>query len=151
MIKFYKIKDSYGCFSNFSGHQIIIDNKVYKTSEHRYQSMKFATTDPAYAELIRNAPSPKEAAAFGRTVRTPAMREDWDEVKNNIMKEVLLKKFETHPGIRKILLDTGNEELCENSSTDSYWGCGSDGKGKNMLGVLLQEVREELRKKYETR
>jgi predicted NAD-dependent protein-ADP-ribosyltransferase YbiA (DUF1768 family) len=31
------------------------------------------------------------------------------------------------------------------TDTDSFWGCGSDGKGRNMLGRLLMELRERLR------
>jgi N-glycosidase YbiA len=40
----------------------------------------------------------------------------------------------------------GNEELIENTSTD-YWGCGTNKTGRNKLGQILMEVREELRSK----
>lgn len=30
------------------------------------------------------------------------------------------------------------------TTNDYYWGCGKDGFGKNMLGIILMEVREEL-------
>jgi len=119
------------------------------TSEHYYQSQKFATTDPTYAEEIRNSPNPKTAAELGRATRTPAMRADWDAVKDDIMRKVVLHKFTTSESCRKVLLSTGNEELVEDSPVDSYWGCGSDGRGKNMLGVILMETREALRKKYQ--
>ncbi len=33
----------------------------------------------------------------------------------------------------------------ENTSHDYYWGCGKNGGGKNMLGRILMEVRDELR------
>jgi predicted NAD-dependent protein-ADP-ribosyltransferase YbiA (DUF1768 family) len=42
-------------------------------------------------------------------------------------------------------MDTGTEELIEDSPVDYYWGCGADGSGKNMLGKLLMELREELK------
>lgn len=35
--------------------------------------------------------------------------------------------------------------LLNHTSNDSYWGDGGDGSGKNMLGRLLVEVREELK------
>jgi ribA/ribD-fused uncharacterized protein len=44
------------------------------------------------------------------------------------------------------LLSTGNQLIVENSPVDYYWGCGADGSGKNMLGKILMEVREILRK-----
>jgi predicted NAD-dependent protein-ADP-ribosyltransferase YbiA (DUF1768 family) len=34
----------------------------------------------------------------------------------------------------------------EASKTDAFWGLGKKGNGKNMLGVLLMELRDELRK-----
>ncbi len=61
------------------------------------------------------------------------------------MRKAVLRKFETHKDIRDILLSTDNEEIVENSPIDFYWGCGSDGSGKNMLGIILMEVREILR------
>lgn len=33
----------------------------------------------------------------------------------------------------------------ENAPRDSYWGCGADGSGKNVLGKILMEVRATLR------
>jgi hypothetical protein len=47
-----------------------------------------------------------------------------------------------------LLLSTGKRRLVETATTDSpvnrLWG-EVNGQGKNMLGVLLMEVREELR------
>ena len=147
-IEFYKTKGKFGCFSNFSRHGFFLDDKYYSTSEAYYQSQKFKTTDPSYAEEIRNAPNPKTAAGLGRAKRTPSMRLDWDDVKDNIMRRVVLHKFSVHENCRKILLSTKDEQIVEKSDVDAYWGCGADGRGKNMLGVILMEIRKELRKKY---
>ena len=46
--------------------------------------------------------------------------------------------------VRALLESTGSKLLVENSPKDSYWGCGADGKGKNMLGQVLMEIREQL-------
>lgn len=46
---------------------------------------------------------------------------------------------------RTKLLATGDAELVEYARSDSYWGCGADGSGKNMLGRILMEVQAELR------
>jgi len=43
-------------------------------------------------------------------------------------------------------LSTGNSILIENNPLDPYWGTGPDGKGKNMTGKLLMELRERLSK-----
>ncbi len=44
---------------------------------------------------------------------------------------------------RDILMSTGKETIIEKTTNDD-WGCGEDGSGKNMLGLILMEVREEL-------
>jgi hypothetical protein len=42
-------------------------------------------------------------------------------------------------------MNTGDAALIETSSIDAFWGIGKKGIGKNMLGKLLMEVRDELR------
>lgn len=61
------------------------------------------------------------------------------------MRAAVLAKFEQNPEIAKILLETGDEELIENTTKDHYWGIGSTGTGLNMLGKILMETREKLR------
>jgi hypothetical protein len=80
--------------------------------------------------------------------RTRPLRQDWEHVKDDIMRQAVLCKFQTHTDIRDILLSTGNAEIVENSPIDFYWGCGADGSGKNMLGKILMEVREILQHTY---
>jgi predicted NAD-dependent protein-ADP-ribosyltransferase YbiA (DUF1768 family) len=47
-----------------------------------------------------------------------------------------------------LLLGTGEAELVEHTRNDNYWGDGGDGTGKNRLGQLLIELREELRAEH---
>ncbi|WP_066424752.1 NADAR family protein [Anabaena sp. 4-3] len=141
-IYFYTARENYGCFSNFSPHGFMLDNLYWYTSEHYFQAQKFVGT--IHLEQIRLAKTPKAAANMGRDRKRP-LRDDWEQVKDNIMRKAVLRKFETHADIREILLSTGNEEIVENSPIDYYWGCGSDGSGKNMLGIILMEVRGLLR------
>ena len=77
--------------------------------------------------------------------RSRPLRRDWESVKDDIMREAVRQKFTEHEDIRAVLLATGDEELVEKTSGDYYWGCGTDGTGKNMLGQILMEVRAELR------
>jgi len=81
---------------------------------------------------------------MGRDRKHP-LRRDWEQVKDEIMQQGVLRKFETHADIREILLATGDELIVENSPIDYYWGCGKDGNGKNRLGEILMAVREILR------
>ena len=61
------------------------------------------------------------------------------------MRVAVRAKFEQHEELAAKLLSTGNSKLIEKTSGDYYWGCGTNGTGKNMLGVILMQVREELR------
>lgn len=145
-IYFYSTRDKYGCFSNFSPHGFELDGFYWPTSEHYFQAQKFVGTP--HADRIREVKTPKDAAKMGRDRSLP-LRPDWNQVKDDIMRRGVLRKFETHADIREVLLSTGDEEIVENSPIDYYWGCGADGSGKNMLGVILMEIREVLRDRVE--
>lgn len=142
VINFYSTKDDYGCFSNFSAHQIFAKDKTWKTSEHYFQAQKFAGTE--HEEQLRLTDSPMQVAKMGRDRKRP-LRKDWEVVKDDIMREALRAKFTQHEDLKKILLETGEAILVEHTKNDSYWADGGDGSGKNMLGILLMELREELK------
>jgi ribA/ribD-fused uncharacterized protein len=117
--------------------------KYFTTLQNYYQYMKFAQTDPAYAEEIRAA-RPTEAMYLGNVKRTPSIRADWDNVKRLILKEGLRKRVDTNEAIKKLLLSTGDSEIEYVCPEHRLWGTGSDGRGENLLGKLLQEVRADL-------
>ena len=132
----------YGAFSNFSRHGVDLDDNWWPTVEHYFQAQKFAGTP--YAERIRIAFTPRQAAEMGRSRQVP-LRADWEKVKDAIMLRAVQRKFELHADIRALLLATGDEELVEKAPGDYYCGCGADGSGKNMLGYTLMQVRATLR------
>lgn len=142
VINFYSTKDAYGCFSNFSRHHLFLKDKMWKTSEHYFQAQKFAGTK--FEEKVRLAPTPMEAANLGRNRKFP-LRKDWEIIKDDIMREALKAKFTQNKDLKKILLETGDAQLIEHTANDSYWADGGDGSGKNMLGILLMGLREELK------
>jgi len=141
VIRFYRLADPYGEFSNFAGYPIELNGRVWPTSEHYFQAQKFV--EAVYQEEIRRAATPMIAARLGRSRQRP-LREDWESVKEPIMREALLAKFTQHDDLRAQLLATGNAQLIEHTSNDAYWGDGGDGSGKNRLGQLLMELRAEL-------
>jgi N-glycosidase YbiA len=142
VIKFYKVSEPYGCFSNFAAYPVELDGKVWPTSEHYFQAQKFAGTE--FEEEIRRVKSPMIAARMGRD-RSKPLRADWERVKDEVMRRAVLAKFTQHEGLREILLSTEGAALVEHTRNDSYWGDGGDGRGRNMLGRILVSVREELR------
>lgn len=84
------------------------------------------------------------AARMGRD-RKRTLRRDWESAKVNVMREALLAKFTQHEDLRQLLLSTGDAKIIEHTANDDYWGDGGDGRGKNMLGRLLAELRTTLR------
>ncbi|MBD2101679.1 NADAR family protein [Leptolyngbya sp. FACHB-261] len=141
-IKFYHRDKPYGFFSNFSKHGIFLKGKEWPTSEHYFQAQKFEGTE--HEELVRLAATPMMCAQMGRE-RSRPLRQDWEAVKDGVMRTALHAKFTQHPELRDQLLATGDAYLVEHTQNDSYWGDGGDGSGKNMLGRILMELRDELR------
>lgn len=153
-INFYSPNDPYGFCSNFSPHPIDLDGKIWPTSEHYYQAMKFLQED--YQESIRKVNSPAESKKMGN-VETPfkflkydkiiivKFRKDWNDIKDDVMRKVVYAKFTQHLDLKQNLLDTEDAILVEHTKRDKYWGDGGDGSGKNMLGKILMETRNSLK------
>lgn len=147
VIYFYSaLEEPYGCFSNFSPHGFVLDDLWWPTSEHYFQAQKFA--GHPYADRIRQVKSPTEAARMGRVRKYP-IRPDWEVVKDDIMRRAVLQKFKSNPAILGVLLSTKDSYLVEAAPGDYYWGSGADGSGRNMLGQILMEVREQLQPPFQ--
>ena len=130
----------YRFLSNFYPSPIEYKGLVYPTNEHFFQAMK--TVDDLERLQIAAAETPNIAKKMGRGV---TLRDDWEQIKENVMRLGLEKKFEI-PELRKMLIETGNVYLQEgNSWSDRVWGvCLKTGKGKNLLGKLLMETRSKI-------
>ncbi len=60
------------------------------------------------------------------------------------MAEAVLAKFTQHLNLHSLLLSTGDAKLVEHTELDANWGDGGDGSGRNMLGLILMEIRGQL-------
>ena len=142
-IEFYRVREPHGYLSNFAPYPIRLKGKVWPTTEHYFQAQKFAGTE--HEEAIRLAASPMIAARMGRSRQRP-LREDWEAVKDGVMRDAVLAKFTQHPELREALLATGAALLVEHTTNDRFWGDGGDGRGQNRLGEILMEVRAQLKR-----
>ncbi len=150
-------------FSNFWPVKLNIDGKVWNSVEHYYQAMK--TIDPDVQEDVRigyplgvtralkigdlkTTPEPDVGAWMAKkSGQLVDCREDWAEVKDDVMMKAIKAKYsDAHPELKTKLLASGDSILIEASPTDYYWGEGAAKIGKNMLGILLMDRRNELRK-----
>jgi ribA/ribD-fused uncharacterized protein len=134
--------------SNFSSFSMMWRGNRFDTSEHVYQFEKFRGAEIGKQALvrswIRNSNSAHDAFKIAEEHKK-FRRNDWDDIKVEIMREILLEKTGQHEYVRRKLLQTGERELVENSWRDNFWGCGPNRDGQNMLGKLWMEIRQELR------
>jgi len=162
--KWTKVRDGlrkrygYDCIWRFRGEHMFLSNMFmseglavqfegmqFPSSEHAFVAAK--TLDVVVRQEIADTPDPKDAKRYGRQLE---LREDWEDVKEDVMLEILRSKFSRsqNHGMAKQLLDTGRRPLIEgNLWRDTYWGMATvDGEvqGENLLGQLLMKVRQEL-------
>jgi ribA/ribD-fused uncharacterized protein len=136
----------YAFLSNFYPSRITYGGIAFPTVEHAFQAMK--TTDINQRKIIAEKPSPGQAKIYGRRV---PLRPEWDKIKIDRMRTLLGLKFEI-PELRSKLLATEELFLQEgNTWHDNFWGrclcakCCKTDNYKNWLGVLLMELRAQLR------
>lgn len=144
------IKDFRGKYyflSNFSPSKIEYDGYTYENAEAAFHAQKNSSTFYKHMMQFQDASMAKKE---GRRIR---LREDWEEVKDSIMYEVVKAKFTQNKLLREELLATKDMVLIEeNTWHDNYWGVCSCNRCKNKihvssnnLGKILMKVREELR------
>jgi ribA/ribD-fused uncharacterized protein len=135
----------YAFLSNFYPSPITFNGITFPTVENWFQAWK--TENPTEFQAIATADTPGKSKRLGRHC---TLRKDWEEIKTDVMMRGLRLKFQD-PKLRAMLLATGNEELIEgNTWHDNTWGncvcqkC-QNTPGRNMLGMLLMELRTEIR------
>ncbi|GAG79482.1 unnamed protein product, partial [marine sediment metagenome] len=154
-------------FENVKNFSFEYDGHSWKTVEHAYQAHKFMQPGASqknfeYAEYIKNAPTAGLAAKLGNVSliginlykggkeyaniikkyrNDVKIRDDWEDVKLDIMIKLVKAKFDQHEYLRKLLLQTDNKKLIEASPRDYFWGEGKDKTGKNYLGRILMNLR----------
>jgi ribA/ribD-fused uncharacterized protein len=130
--------------SNFFRHPVRIGGDVFPTAEHAYQVLK--CVDERDRAWVLESESPLEAKRRGRKIRVV---EYWADMRVLTMEQVLGAKFADRV-LADRLVATHPHTLVEgNTWHDDYWGdchcgrCSVD--GENQLGVLLMQLRDELR------
>lgn len=146
-IRFYRASERpWGAFSNLYRREVEFDGMVYATSEHAYQAGK--ARKPEVRDWLMAAPTPALLAMAAHGLYYWDVAPGWSQSKFDRMRRVLRAKFTQHPDLAELLLSTGDARLVESATVDNevnrLWG-EVDGEGRNMLGVMLMELRAELR------
>lgn len=139
MIK--EFKNQYFFLSNFYEYPIYYNKLVFCNAEAAFQAQKVINKKDQYKFINLNA---SQARKLGKTVQ---LRKDWEEIKDNIMYEIVKRKFTINKELQQKLLETKEKKLVEgNWWHDTYWGVDSKtGIGQNKLGKILMKVREEVK------
>lgn len=134
-------------------------SNFYEGKTFEYKGMKFTNGEAAFQsqkciskqkefEMIK----PDQAKRLGKNV---PLRNDWEQVKDQIMYEVCYAKFSQDENLKNQLISTGDLELVEgNHHGDRIWGKTYCKKtmswvGENKLGENLMKLREEFSRKSE--
>ena len=154
MVFFWKDTEENGCFSNWYRRPFVIDGVQYPHVEQYMMSQKARLfhDEVRYAAILRTE-NPNDCKKLGKQV-TPFDPKIWDGAKYEIVKAGNRAKFEQNPDLKAKLLATGTAILAEASPRDKIWGIGktartaaevdpSEWPGKNLLGKILMELREE--------
>jgi len=146
-IRFYRANEKpYGAFSNLFQRPVVFEDRVFPTAEHAYQAGKARKQE--VKEWILSAPSPGLVAMAAHGLYTWDIVPNWSQIKFDRMRAVLRAKFTQHGDLSDLLVSTGDARIVEvgrvNNGVNRTWG-EVNGKGLNMLGVLLMELRAELK------
>ena len=158
IVRFYHEREENGCFSNWYPASFEYAGQHYNCVEQYMMYQKVLMFRQYHlAEKILASNNPSEIKRLGRT-RFPEFNSDvWDRTSYAIVKRGVRAKFEQNKDLLQVLLDTQDNVLAECSLMDKKWGIGvaidnpdcsdpSKWNGKNYLGRILMEVRDELRR-----
>jgi ribA/ribD-fused uncharacterized protein len=134
-----EFKGKYRFLSNFYKTPVEYEGKIYPSSENAFQAAK-SLDDKVRDKFLKIEPS--EAKKLGREIE---LRPNWDQIKMNIMYNILKAKF-SDPKMKQLLLSTKDAILIEgNDWGDTFWGYNiKRGYGHNYLGRFLMRIRMEI-------
>jgi ribA/ribD-fused uncharacterized protein len=164
-IYFLSSSRTYNFLSNFAICEIKEHPITFESMEQYFMYKKAALFDPSQCQKIMTVPYNeseqdgvkkfgKSIQNLGRTIKN-FDEKIWDSVREIIMKNGLRLKFTQNEEFKNKLIATGLKTLYEANPYDRIWGIGFEvydallvknlpKYGKNRLGNLLMEIRNEL-------
>ena len=145
-------------FSNFYPCSFTEGGKVWKNSEQCFMAKKAEYfKDMEILEEILKAETPEKAKKLGRKVKN-FDAEKWSKVCFDKMYDAVYAKFSQNNDLKELLLssDFEGKGFVEGSPYDAIWGVKMDWRnpdidneenwqGQNLLGKVLNKVREDLK------
>lgn len=143
-------QSEYSYLSNFFPCQIKMHQSVFSCSEQAFFYHKAIICEREdIAMKLKEMDDPAKIKYKGDRILTC---EAWEKSKKDVMRKVLREKFTQNPELKAKLLGTSGLPLLE-CTNNKYWGTGwylddldwnnsTNYPGKNVLGSLLEEIRE---------
>ncbi|WP_106230221.1 NADAR family protein [Halomonas ventosae] len=152
VVVFHKTRESFGGLSNMAaGFPLYVNGVRILTSEALYQACRFPHLPDIQKEIIGQH-SPMTAKMKSKPHRNNS-RPDWEKINFRVMRWCLRVKLAQHyEEFGSLLLSTKDRPIVEQSRKDDFWGAKTGDLteeiliGQNVLGRLLMELRELLKK-----
>lgn len=148
-VVFLKTREAFGGLSNMAaGYPLVVNGVRILTAEALYQACRFPHLLDVQKLIVGQA-SPMAAKMKSKPYRKDS-RPDWEQVNVEVMRWCLhVKLAQNWERFGALLLSTGEKSIVEESKKDVFWGAKPiDAEtliGRNVLGKLLMELREQLR------
>ena len=145
------------CMSQWWPCRFEVDGITYNCAEQYMMAQKaLLFGDKSIANAILDTDDPSKQKALGRLVSGYNERV-WHENRDKIVWRGNYAKFTQNPELTQFLISTGDKILAEASPKDFIWGIGlaehdfratDPGlwRGENLLGFILMDVRQTIRK-----
>lgn len=139
-----RFEDNFFWLSNFFQVPVKVGQLTFGSTEAAFQGSKYKAAlvgQKEQYEFLNDMieANPSQSKKLGKRLMIDL--DKWESIKVQCMREVVKAKFDQHDDLRLMLIETGAAMLVEgNNWGDKFWGrC--DGKGLNVLGSILMELR----------
>ena len=147
---FHKKTDAHWILSNMASCPLEVEGIQFKSSEHLFQTLKFAT--PKSITAVYQSNNAKMTAKHYQKLGGHR-RADWEQILVDVMKFCLQQKYEQCLAFREELDSTKGYNIVElqdskrdkETSRANGWGVKTKGQnyeGANLMGRLLMELRD---------
>lgn len=155
MIFFHNPDEENGIYSNWYLSDFMVGGIQYSSMEQYMMHQKaLLFKDHEVVHQIMNTSDVAKIKALGRAVRN-YNDTVWAGLRQLIVYKGLLAKFSQNPGLKNVLLSTGDQVMAECAVKDRIWGIGlsmrderrfdmAQWRGQNLLGFSLMEVRSSI-------
>ena len=129
---------------NFFPCTLRTEHGTFRSSEHYFQyRLLMHHGKQTEAEQCKRVKYASQAKALALQA-CPTHNTAWEEVEREEMQNINKLKLAQCSVFRTCLKDTGEARLLHNMERDSRWGIGKNAQGRNWLGIILEQLRDNI-------